>query len=115
MSALSHYNDEYALIGVKETPLGKSTKKPFDPQAFLAKVGAGKAILKFEKSQHVFTQGDVADAVFYIQKGRVKLTVVSERGKEAVVGFWNRASSSAKGASMVIHCGSRPQPRWRNA
>ncbi|MCP1747089.1 MULTISPECIES: Crp/Fnr family transcriptional regulator [Bradyrhizobium] len=87
MSALNRYNDEYALIGVKETPVGKSTKKAFDPQVFLAKVGAGKAILKFERSQHVFTQGDVADAVFYIQKGRVKLTVVSEQGKEAVVGI----------------------------
>jgi CRP/FNR family cyclic AMP-dependent transcriptional regulator len=43
--------------------------------------------LKFEKNQHVFEQGDVADAVFYIQKGRVKLTVLSEQGKEAVVGI----------------------------
>jgi CRP/FNR family transcriptional regulator, cyclic AMP receptor protein len=67
--------------------LGKSTKNAFDPKAFLAKVGAGKTILKFEKGQHVFKQGDVADAVFYIQNGRVKLTVVSEQGKEAVVGI----------------------------
>ena len=67
--------------------MGKPAKNPFDPKAFLAKVGAGKTILKFERSQHVFTQGDVADAVFYIQKGRVKLTVVSDQGKEAVVGI----------------------------
>jgi CRP/FNR family cyclic AMP-dependent transcriptional regulator len=59
----------------------------FDPKAFLAKVGAGKTILKFEKNQHVFKQGGVADAVFYIQKGSVKLTVLSEQGKEAVVGI----------------------------
>ncbi|MGZ5875344.1 MAG: Crp/Fnr family transcriptional regulator [Bradyrhizobium sp.] len=57
----------------------------FDAKAFLAKVGAGKTILEFEKNQHVFQQGDVADTVFYIQKGRVKLTVLSEQGKEAVV------------------------------
>ena len=63
----------------------KPVKNTFDPKAFLAKVGTGKTILKFEKNQRVFTQGDVADSVFYLQKGRVKLTVVSEQGKEAVV------------------------------
>jgi CRP/FNR family transcriptional regulator, cyclic AMP receptor protein len=67
--------------------MGKPAKNAFDPKAFLAKVGAGTTIVKFERSQHVFRQGDVADAVFYIQKGRVKLTVVSEQGKEAVVGI----------------------------
>ena len=65
----------------------KLANNGFDPKAFLAKVGAGKTILKFEKNQHVFEQGDVAGAVFYIQKGRVKLTVLSEHGKEAVVGI----------------------------
>ena len=65
--------------------VAKSTKDTFDPQKFLAKVGAGKAILTFRKNQHVFQQGDAADSVFYIQSGRVKLTVVSEQGKEAVV------------------------------
>jgi len=67
--------------------VAKVANDGFDPKAFLAKVGAGKTILKFEKNQHVFEQGDVADAVFYIQKGRVKLTVLSEQGKEAVVGI----------------------------
>ena len=67
--------------------MGKPANNGFDPQAFLVKVGAGKTILKFERSQHVFKQGDAADAVFYIQKGRVKLTVLSEQGKEAVVGI----------------------------
>jgi CRP-like cAMP-binding protein len=59
----------------------------FDPKAFLAKVGDGKTIAKYRKDQVVFAQGDPADAVFYIQEGRVKLTVVSEQGKEAVVGI----------------------------
>jgi CRP/FNR family cyclic AMP-dependent transcriptional regulator len=67
--------------------VGKLASNGFDPKAFLSKVGAGKTILKFEKNQHVFEQGDVADAVFYIQKGNVKLTVLSEQGKEAVVGI----------------------------
>jgi CRP/FNR family transcriptional regulator, cyclic AMP receptor protein len=67
--------------------LGKPANNEFDPKAFLAKVGAGKTILKLAKNKHVFEQGDVADTVFYIQKGRVKLTVLSEQGKEAVVGI----------------------------
>jgi len=67
--------------------VGKLASKGFDPKAFLSKVGAGKTILGFEKNQHIFEQGDVADAVFYIQKGNVKLTVLSEHGKEAVVGI----------------------------
>jgi CRP/FNR family transcriptional regulator, cyclic AMP receptor protein len=65
----------------------KPVNSEFDPKAFLAKVGAGKTILKIKKNQHVFEQGDVADTVFYIQKGRVKLTVLSEQGKEAAVGI----------------------------
>jgi CRP/FNR family cyclic AMP-dependent transcriptional regulator len=65
--------------------MGKPAKDSFDPKMFLAKVGTGKTILEFHKNQHIFTQGDVADSVFYIQKGRVKLTVLSEQGKEAVV------------------------------
>jgi len=57
----------------------------FDPKAFLAKVGAGKVMLEPKAGQSMFEQGDTADTVFYIQKGRVKLTVLSEQGKEAVV------------------------------
>jgi cyclic nucleotide-binding protein len=60
--------------------MGYATNNGFDPKAFLVKVGTGKTILKFEKSQHVFKQGDAADAVFYIQKGRVKLTVAQKPG-----------------------------------
>src|SRR5246500_3515334 len=65
----------------------KAAKNLFDPKLFLAKVGEGKAILKFAKNQVVFSQGDTADTVFYIQKGRIKVLVVSEQGKEAVVGI----------------------------
>src|SRR3984893_671418 len=57
----------------------------FDPKSFLAKVGEGRSIDTYRKDQIVFPQGDPADAVFYIQKGKVKVTVVSEQGKEAVV------------------------------
>ncbi|WP_339028337.1 Crp/Fnr family transcriptional regulator [Bradyrhizobium symbiodeficiens] len=65
----------------------KAAKSAFDPKLFLAKVGQGKAILRFDKNQVVFSQGDAADAVFYLQKGRIKVLVVSEQGKEAVVGI----------------------------
>jgi CRP/FNR family transcriptional regulator, cyclic AMP receptor protein len=65
--------------------MGKVFKGSFDPKEFLAKVGVGKTILEFHKNQNIFVQGDVADTVFYLQKGRVKLTVLSEQGKEAVV------------------------------
>jgi CRP-like cAMP-binding protein len=61
-------------------------KRPsFNPQSFLAKVGEGRSIAKYSKDQIIFSQGDPANAVFYIQKGKVKITVVSEQGKEAVV------------------------------
>jgi CRP/FNR family transcriptional regulator, cyclic AMP receptor protein len=63
------------------------THQAFDPREFLAKVGEGKTIVEFRKDQVVFAQGDAANTVFYIQKGRVKIVVISEQGKEAVVGI----------------------------
>jgi CRP/FNR family transcriptional regulator, cyclic AMP receptor protein len=65
----------------------KTYQAPFDPKTFLAIVGEGKTILEFRKDQVVFAQGDAADTVFYIQKGRIKVVVISEQGKEAVVGI----------------------------
>jgi CRP/FNR family transcriptional regulator, cyclic AMP receptor protein len=60
-------------------------RPPFDPKSFLAKVGEGRTISRYRKDQIIFSQGDPADAVFYIQKGKVKVAVVSDQGKEAVV------------------------------
>jgi CRP/FNR family cyclic AMP-dependent transcriptional regulator len=65
----------------------KASKGAFDPRVFLSRPEAGKTVDKYEKNQKIFSQGDVADAVFFIQKGKVKLTVLSEHGKEAVVGI----------------------------
>lgn len=66
----------------------KAIKKvPFDPLVFLARVGDGKTVTKYQKNQVVFAQGDVADTIFFIQKGGIKVTVVSSQGKEAVVGI----------------------------
>jgi CRP/FNR family cyclic AMP-dependent transcriptional regulator len=61
------------------------SKPLFDPKIFLAKVGEGRTIAEYSKDEVVFSQGDPANAVFYIQKGKVKLTVVSNNGKEAVI------------------------------
>src|SRR5260370_7681651 len=60
-------------------------KLPFDPKVFLSKVNGGRAISDYQKDQIVYTQGEPADSVFYIHIGKVKKTVVSEQGKEAVV------------------------------
>jgi CRP-like cAMP-binding protein len=63
----------------------RKAKLPFDPKVFLAKVNGGRVISNYRKDQTVFRQGDPANSVFYIQSGKVKATVVSEQGKEAVV------------------------------
>jgi CRP/FNR family transcriptional regulator, cyclic AMP receptor protein len=73
-----------AASRVKGLPMQKR-KASFDPKIFLAKVGEGKKVLNYRKDQIIFSQGEIADAVFYIQEGKVKLTVVSRQGKEVVV------------------------------
>ena len=65
--------------------MNRKAKLPFDPKEFLSKVNGGQRTSDYRKDQIVFRQGDPVDAVFYIQSGKVKKTVVSEQGKEAVV------------------------------
>jgi CRP/FNR family transcriptional regulator, cyclic AMP receptor protein len=65
--------------------MASKSRPSFDPKSFLAVVGEGRSIGEYRKDQIVFSQGDPADAVFYIQRGKVKVTIVSEQGKEAVV------------------------------
>jgi len=62
-------------------------KRDFDPHSFLATLGEGRKIAPFQKKQTIFAQGDAADAVFHIQNGKVRLTVVSNNGKEATIGI----------------------------
>jgi CRP/FNR family transcriptional regulator, cyclic AMP receptor protein len=69
----------------REAFMRKKAKAVFDPKRFLARVGEGKTVSSYRKDEIVFSQGEIADAVFYIQQGKVKLTVLSEHGKEAVV------------------------------
>lgn len=79
------------LFSVAIAPAGHRLAKrscqaiPFDPLSFLAKMGEGRSIDRYREQKIVFSQGDPADAIFYIQNGKVKVTVLSEQGKEAVV------------------------------
>jgi CRP/FNR family cyclic AMP-dependent transcriptional regulator len=82
------------------------TKRQFNPRTFLATIGNGRKSLTVAKRQRIFTQGDEADAVFYIQKGKVRLTVVSKTGKEATIGiltegnFFGEGSLAGQGLRM---------------
>ena len=75
-------------------------RKPrkFDPERFLARIGEGRTIVSFPKKRRVFVQGDSCDAVFYIQKGRVRLSVVSKPGKEATIALLNPGNFFGEGA-----------------
>jgi CRP-like cAMP-binding protein len=69
----------------------------FDPRLFLTKLGPGKNSREYQSGGPIFSQGDAADAVFYIERGKVKLTVVSTRGKEAVVAILHEGSFFGEG------------------
>jgi CRP/FNR family transcriptional regulator, cyclic AMP receptor protein len=83
-------------------------KRDFDPKQFLAIIGEGRKVVDFLKTQTIFTQGDATDAVFYIQKGRVRLTVVSESGKEATLGIMKEGDFFGEGglAGQPLRMGS---------
>jgi CRP/FNR family transcriptional regulator, cyclic AMP receptor protein len=72
-------------------------KRPFNVKTFLSTVSGGRTIATYHANQKVFSQGDPADSVFYIQNGKVKVCVISEVGKEAVVAL-QRGISSARAA-----------------
>ena len=83
-------------------------KRVFDPQKFLATIGEGRKVLVFPKKQAIFSQGDAADAVFYIQGGKVRLTVVSQIGKEATLGILSEGEFFGEGslAGQPLRMGS---------
>src|ERR1700730_10955194 len=80
----------------------------FDPDTFLATIGEGRKILVVPKKQLIFSQGDGADAVFYVQKGKVRLTVVSQIGKEATIAIVNHGNFFGEGslAGQLLRMGS---------
>ena len=73
-------------------------KHEFDPEALLATIGEGRKAMLFPKKQAIFAQGDAADAVFYVQTGKVKLAVVSKTGKEATIGILGDRSFFGEGS-----------------
>src|SRR5579859_5052594 len=85
-------------------------RKPynFDPGEFLATIGEGRRVVRFFKKQAIFAQGDPADAVFYIQSGKVQLSVVSKIGKEATIGILNTKDFFGEGslAGQALRMGS---------
>jgi CRP/FNR family transcriptional regulator, cyclic AMP receptor protein len=78
-------------------PAAGTRATSFNPQSFLAKVGQGKTTLQVPKEHLIFSQGDTADAVFYVRMGRIKLTVISQHGKEAVIGILEHGSFFGEG------------------
>src|SRR5213595_1242016 len=81
------------------TPVVAAKKfSKFDPKTFLSTIDGGRKIAPFPKKQTIFVQGDSSDAVFYIQEGKVKLTVVSKSGKEATLGILNPGDFFGEGA-----------------
>ena len=77
--------------------MGRKPTAAFDAKAFLTKAGTGRSISAYQKKQVVFIQGDPADAVFYVERGQVKLTVVSQRGRSAVVALLSRGDFFGEG------------------
>jgi len=73
-------------------------KRAFNPATFLATIGEGRKTLAVSRKSVIFTQGDIADAVFYVQKGRVRLTVVSKGGKEATIGILSEGDFFGEGS-----------------
>jgi CRP/FNR family cyclic AMP-dependent transcriptional regulator len=69
--------------------MATTKKRDFDPKRFLATIGIGRKIVRIAKKQAIYAQGAACDAVFYIQKGKVRLTVVAKNGKEATIGILN--------------------------
>jgi CRP/FNR family transcriptional regulator, cyclic AMP receptor protein len=81
------------------SPVTASKKnREFNPNTFLATIGHGRKSLKVAKKRRIFTQGDAADAVFYIQSGKVRLAVVSKVGKEATIGMLSEGNFFGEGA-----------------
>jgi CRP/FNR family cyclic AMP-dependent transcriptional regulator len=85
----------------------------FNPETFLGIVGSGKTILKAKKNQILFSQGDASDAVFYVQQGKVKLTVVSSKGKEAIIAVLEPTNFFGEGCRSGSCFAWRPQSPWK--
>ena len=79
------------------SPRNQLLSASFNPKAFLGRPGLGKAVKKYSKNDEIFTQGEAAGTIFYIQKGKVKATVLSEQGKEAVIAIMGQGQFFGEG------------------
>ena len=101
-----------ALLGLKWSLMGSvavvKKNRGFNPSIFLATIGEGRKTLTLGKKERIFTQGNAADAVFYIQKGKVRLTVVSKTGREATIAILSEGDFFGEGslAGQVLRMGS---------
>jgi CRP/FNR family cyclic AMP-dependent transcriptional regulator len=84
--------------------MARNTETSFDPKAFLATVGPGHSVSDLRKGDVIFRQSAVAEAVFYIQKGKIKIVVASRQGKEAVVGVMGPGDFFGEGC-LIGHWG----------
>ena len=93
---------------VSPTAVLAKNNRDFDPKKFLATIGEGRKAVTFPKKQTIFAQGDAADAVFYIQEGKVRLSVVSKVGKEATLGILGDGQFFGEGslAGQALRMGS---------
>src|ERR1700730_4614424 len=110
----------------RRPPMKAKQKQTFAPKIFLAKIGKGRTLKDHQQNQMIFSQGDPADAIFYIQKGKVKLTVVSPQGKEAVVAILGAGDFFGEGslagqlvrmatATAMPECAVRTKPQTADA
>ena len=116
MNSFADHRSERMLEGValrQEKPLiapsvPAKKKYDFDPRKFLATIGEGRKVVAIPNKQTIFTQGDEADAVFYIQEGKIRLTVVSKIGKEATLGILSEGDFFGEGslAGQTLRMGS---------
>jgi CRP/FNR family transcriptional regulator, cyclic AMP receptor protein len=79
-------------------PVSRKKHPPFNPKTFLATIGDGRKTVIVKRKERIFTQGDPADAIFYIQKGKVRITVVSKAGKEATIAILSEDSFFGEGS-----------------
>ncbi len=102
------YRSYTTTIAAMPTGVKRKKIRSFDPNAFLATIGEGRKSLSFPKKRGIYAQGDPADSIFYIQKGKIRLVVVSKTGKEATIGIVSEKNFFGEGslAGQLLRMGS---------
>lgn len=82
---------------MKPKPNGEPLEGGLDPEEFLAQLGEGRTVISYSAGGTIFAQGDVADAIYYLRRGKIKLSVVSSHGREAVIGLFRQGAFFGEG------------------